>query len=212
MANLRFTQARIERLNTLIRAARAQTVEAQQLREKLRGKFQLSEAEETTLKNWLAAIEKQRRRMWKRYVADQNSKGGGKLYKWVQRTAAEPHLTTLQSENPTGDNTLQGRIHSATEVWHKLWEGGQHHIPTFNHKLRPLTGTDIHKVLKGMSENKAKGADGWSPKELFSLPMSWLNKVATFLNDWENKATGQTSSAIPSSRWCPNQERRTRDN
>ena len=187
MARLRLRQARVQRLNTLIRHGAGQGTEAADLRVKLKGKFEIDANEEHILKRWREAVEKQRRRAWNKYVQTNNASGGGKLFKWVQRAQMETHLTQLSAQNPTGENTLSGRLQSAAATWHLLWKGGKAHTPSHHTALRPLSGGDLSKVLRKLSEGKAKGTDGWSPKEILSLPHSWLGKLAEFYNTWEKR-------------------------
>ena len=187
MAKLRLRQARVQRLNTLIRNGAGEAAEAVSLRTKLKGKLEVDANEAHILKRWGEAVEKQRKRAWSKYVQTNNATGGGKLFKWVQRTQMEVHLTQLKAQSPTGENTLAGRLQAAAATWHLLWEGGRPHIPSFHTALRPLTGEDLRKVLQKLPEGKARGADGWAPKELLSLPVSWLDKLAEFCNGWEKQ-------------------------
>ena len=82
----------------------------------------------------------------------------------------EPHLTTLDPGPQGVTNTLKSRLRHATKIWGDLWKGGKPHVPHKGAQLPPLTGDDIRKVLTKLSGRKAKGPDGWGPKELLTLP------------------------------------------
>ena len=122
----------------------------------------------------------QRKKGWRKYVATQNAKAGGALYKWVQRHNMEPHLTAL-NPGPNGvTKTVASRLKQATRTWGELWAGGRPHTPLKGPALTPLTGAQIRQVLTKLSGRKAKGPDGWGPKELLTLPEAWTDRLAEF--------------------------------
>ena len=58
-------------------------------------------------------------------------------------------------------------------------------MPILNAKLTPITGPQVWAVLKRPKAGKAKGPDGWSPKELEALPEAWTDQLAAFYNQGE---------------------------
>ena len=156
------------------------------LRWRLKGRTHLTEEELALLGKWETAVTLQRRKSWRKYVLTQNSKGGGALYKWVQRSNMEPHLTTLKPGPQGAPNNLTTRLRQATEVWGDLWKGGRPHTTHPGDPLPPLTGADIRNVLNRLSGKRARGPDEWGPEELLTLPPSWTDRLAEFYNEWEH--------------------------
>lgn len=54
--------------------------------------------------------------------------------------------------------------------------------------LADITGADLKKFLRPQGSGKAKGADGWSPRELDALPERWLDSLGRQMRNWEQAA------------------------
>ena len=51
----------------------------------------------------------------------------------------------------------------------------------------PIQGDQVREVLKKLKSGKAKGPDGWTPRELEALPPKWTDQLARFYNRWEER-------------------------
>ena len=51
----------------------------------------------------------------------------------------------------------------------------------------PIQGDQVRYVLKRLKSGKAKGPDGWTPRELEALPPKWTDQLARFYNKWEEQ-------------------------
>ena len=51
----------------------------------------------------------------------------------------------------------------------------------------PIQGAHVRKVLQRLKSGKAKGPDGWTPRELEALPDEWTDQLARFNNRWEEQ-------------------------
>ena len=191
--HLRKLQCRINRANQLEAQGRKGTFEYKALHRKLAGRVKLTEQEENTLATWEKDAENHRRKLWREWVQAQMAKGGGKLYRWARRAGAEPGLTTLEAKPEAADN-IDDRLRNARQVWSKYWAGGKAWTPTHHDTLETITGDQVRNVLQKLKGGKAKGPDGWCPKELAVLPKAWTDRLATFYNQWE--ARGHWPPAI----------------
>ena len=107
---------------------------------------------------WETAAALQRRKSWRKFVLTQHAKDGGALYKSVQRSAMEPHLTTLHPGPQGTPNNLATRLRQATDTWGALWKGGRPPIVHPGEPLTPLAGADVHAVLAKLSGEKKRRA------------------------------------------------------
>ena len=184
--HLRKLQCRINRANQLEALGRKGTFEDKALQRKLGGRAKLTEQEEHILATWEKNTESHRRKLWREWVQEQMAKGGGKLYRWARRAGEEPGLTTLEAK-PEAEDNIAGRLHHARQEWPKYWDGGKPWLPRHHNTLEPITGDQVRKVLQRLKGGKAKGPDGWGPKELEILPNAWTDRLAIFYNQWEAK-------------------------
>ena len=53
--------------------------------------------------------------------------------------------------------------------------------------MPPIQGEQVRRVLKSLKSGKAKGPDGWTPRELQALPTMWTDQLAAFYNEWEKR-------------------------
>lgn len=61
---------------------------------------------------------------------------------------------------------METRLEEAAEAWGAPWSAGDAYDKQIGQALEPVTGAAMREVLRRQGNGKAKGADGWSPREL----------------------------------------------
>lgn len=103
----------------------------------------------------------------------------------AQRSRAEKGYGGLKAEADGVLQTIETRLAYAAEAWGALWQGGEEFIADEGEKLLPIHGGQLRKVLVRQGAGKAKGADGWSPRELAALPIRWLDALGRMIGHRE---------------------------
>ena len=90
------------------------------------------------------------------------------LYRLVRRTGPDYGKTKLLADPLHA--SIDERISFTKNVWQNRWKSGSH----FEHRkeasaLAPITGDKIRRVIRHLSDNKAKGKDAWTIPELRAL-------------------------------------------
>lgn len=84
--------------------------------------------------------------------------------------------------------TIAHRLEVAAEAWGGLWAGGEPYAVVTDTPLVDIIGADLRKVLRRQGNGKARGADGWSPRDLGALPGRWVDALGRQMRDWEAAA------------------------
>lgn len=167
-------RSRRGRLAELLRLGRGRCREARQLRARTEG---VPEFSADLLGRWEAAIRRQRRHRWLSWATAQRARGGGGVFKWMQRLGPELGMAALL---PGGSNAE--RVEQGWAEWSSLWAEG---APVANAgerggpPLTPIQPGQLRSALLRMSTRKSKGADGWGPHELGTLPAPYLARLCS---------------------------------
>ena len=162
----------------------------------------LTQKEKEQIAKWAAEAECRRKQAWKSWADEQIARGGGKLYRWAQRREAGEQLAGLEAANDESDKTIACRLEAARKAWASLWEGGKAWSRYGQVDVPPIQGEQVRSVIKQLKSGKAKGPDGWTPRELEALPDKWTDQLARFYNKWEEqgaykKGPGQVLVSSP---------------
>jgi len=86
-----------------------------------------------------------------------------------------------------GEGTNEARTEAGWEAWSGLWAGGAEvqAVPAEAEALEPIPPATLREALRRMSPRKSRGADGWGPRELGSLPLSYLAVLSRLISGWE---------------------------
>ena len=106
------------------------------------------------------------------------------LYRMVRRTGPDYGKTHLLTD--PYHSTIDERISFTRDVWGERWKSNK----DFQNRpaqsmLAPITGDKVRRVIRYMSDNKAKGKDGWPIPELRALRKADTDALAQFYNNAE---------------------------
>ena len=137
---------------------------------------------ERLLRKWQAAIRRRHGARWRSWVEGQRAKGGGAIYKWMQRLGPDEGLAGLGGAGSNAE-----RVEAGWAAWSALWVGGSAlRGPVLEAAPLPvITAEALRAALRRMSPRKSRGADGWGPRELGSLPTSYLQGLCRLIAGWE---------------------------
>ena len=79
-------------------------------------------------------------------------------------------MAGLEPDGGEGDKSIAKRLEEARTAWAGLWEGGKAWMRREQVDVPPIQGEQVRYVLKRLKSGKAKGTDGWTPRELEALP------------------------------------------
>jgi len=147
---------RRRRLAELRQAGQDDNVEASKLRAHLAGAPVVSE---DVLRRWLSAIRRRRGARWRDWVEGQRARGGGAIYRWMQRLGPDVGLSGMG-----GEGTNEARVEAGWEAWSGLWAGGAEvqAVPTEAEALEPIPPETLREALRRMSPRKSRGVGkGW---------------------------------------------------
>ena len=182
MQRLRKREGQENRLESLKAAGKEKGIEARNLRVKVERQGRLTQKEKEQITSWAAQADQRRKKAWKTWANEQMAKGGGKLYRWAQRKEAGEQLAGLETSKEEEDKTIADRLEAAKQAWAALWEGGRAWKKQEPADIPPIQGDQVRKVLQRLKSGKAKGPDGWTPRELDALPDKWTDQLASFYN------------------------------
>lgn len=111
---LRLKAARQDRYWLLVRLQQGEA-EKDILYAKLEGEVEVDPIQRESLRKWLTATTKQRRKSWQGWLKHQRGRSGGKLIKWAQRESAEEGYTGLKAEPEGAVQTNSTRLEAAAD-------------------------------------------------------------------------------------------------
>ena len=142
---------------------------------------QWADEAEKAFRGHQAAAAKDRRDAWRQWVRDCILRRPGLLFRWIRGDTIPPTQGLIGPNGWTLDPVTVTEV--AKAAWAKLWcaEGGPEPWrprPPDGQPLPPLTGEQIHTIVRNLAGRTAAGADGWRAEELKELPEQFWPRLA----------------------------------
>ena len=138
---LRLKEERAERLEQLTTKGLQDTFEGRRLRQKLQEQPPVTAAEQEELDQWTRLSEARRKKRWTGWANEHIFRGGGKLYRWAQRTTAHDQLTNLTASQQGEDCSVAAKLEGQRSLGQTLARrqrlATNHQQPIGGHYGRP---------------------------------------------------------------------------
>ena len=137
------------------------------------------------LTQMVAGYKQNRRDGWKKWQQEYLVKRPGRIFAYCKRTAPEPGPGDLHWGEERVPPSMTERMERAKNEWTQYWETDAD-CPQLPVQPPPrITLQQFDNTVRRMSDNKAKGADGWRPSEIAALPMKAKQQLIDYYHHAE---------------------------